>query len=217
MNKNTLIITTLAILGMFAFLAGAYFMTSAPDVKEYEELKVLGEKENTKWSKTNSILLVEYSDLQCPGCQYAHQLLKQLESDPDFPKIKERITFVYRHFPLDAAHPNARKAAHAAEAAAKQNKFFEWTDLLFTKQGEWGPKPEVEETFMQYAKDLKLNEDQFKKDMNSQETKDQVQKDFLSGSEFNVPGTPTFFLNGKLLESPQNVEAFKALLLNEIK
>jgi len=217
MNKNTLIISTLAILGMLVFLGGAYLLTSEPEVTEYPELKTTRSIDHSKWSPEKKILLVEYSDLQCPGCQYAHQLLSQLEKDPDFPTIKENITFVYRHFPLDSIHPNARRAAHTAEAAAKQGKFFEFSDVLFTNQGEWGPAENPDEQFMAYAKSLKLDLDQLKKDMNSKEMQDRVQSDFLTGTKVNIQGTPTFFLNGKLLESPQNVEDLKLLLMKEIK
>src|SRR5690606_8652134 len=122
------------------------------------------------------------------------------------PEVTENVTFVYRHFPLDAAHPNAREAAYAAEAAGKQGKFFEMHDVLFEKQSEWSPLPDPKETFIGYAEALKLDIEKFTTDMDSKEVQDKVQNDFLSGNEFNVQGTPTFFLNGKRIPNPASVE-----------
>ncbi len=218
MNKNTIIITAVSVFAMIGFLFGAYALTAKPKVTEYPQLKEVKATDHIKWSTKKQNVLIEYSDLQCPACQAYNELFKQLESDTQsFPKIKENITFVYRHFPLDNAHQNARKAAYAAEAAAKQGKFFEMHDVLFEKQRDWEFNNVPEKLFEQYAKELKLDVTKFNEDSKSKETQDKVQNQFLSGTEVNVQGTPTFFLNGKKLDNPGSVEEMKKVLLNEIK
>lgn len=213
MNRNNIIITVVSIIVMLGFLVGAYMVTSKPAVTEYPELKEVKASDHTKWSKKNERVLVEFSDLQCPACaQYHNVLLKELSKDKD---VTDNVTFVYRHFPLDAAHPHAREAGYAAEAAGKQGKFFEMHDLIFENQAKWSGEANPVNTFIGYAKGLKLNEDQFKKDMNSSEVKDRVQNDFLAGSDYGVQGTPTFFLNGKRLPNPATIEEFKQLLLTD--
>ena len=214
MNKNNIIIITVSIVAMFGFLYGAYMLTSKPEVSEFPQLKEVKATDHTKWSNKNENILVEYSDLQCPACgQYHNLLLSKLDEDKD---VTDKITFVYRHFPLDGAHPNAREAAYAAEAAAIQGKFFEMHDILFEKQAEWSPESNPDERFMTYAKELKLDEERFKKDMTSKEVQDKVQNDFLSGNDVQVQGTPTFFLNGTKLQNPASVEEFKKVLLEGV-
>lgn len=74
------------------------------------------------------VLMVEYSDLECPFCQRFHPTMKQALDE-----YEGQIAWVYRHFPLDALHPNARKAAEASECVAKvagNDKFWEFIDEL---------------------------------------------------------------------------------------
>lgn len=217
MNKNNIIITVVSVLAMVGFIFGAYALTNKPTAAEYPQLKEVKATDHIKWSTKKQNVFIEYSDLQCPACQAYHQLFKQIESDKDFPKIKENITFVYRHFPLDTAHPNARKAAYAAEAANKQGKFFEMHDVLFEKQSDWSASTTPEKIFEQYAKELKLDTTKFNADSKSKEVQDIVQNQFLSGSEVNVQGTPTFFLNGKKLDNPGSPDDMKKMLLSVIK
>jgi len=219
MNRNSLVITTLSIIGMIVFLAAAYIFTSGSgqDKTEYPDLKIVKKTDHTKWSTKNKTVFIEYSDFQCPACGQYYALMKNLDNDADGKKIMQNITFVYRHFPLDSAHPNARNAAHASEAAAKQGKFFEMHDLLFEKQGEWSTSDKTAEIFVSYAKSLKLNIEQFKKDTDSNSVKDIVQSDLLSGRDVNVQGTPTFFLNGKKIDNPGSLDELKKILLQEIK
>ena len=77
-------------------------------------------------------LLVEYSDFQCPACGIYYPIVKQLAEEEN-----ERVKVVYRHFPLRSIHPNAELAAKASEAAGKQNKFWEFHDMLFERQSRW--------------------------------------------------------------------------------
>jgi protein-disulfide isomerase len=217
MNKNNIIITVVSVLAMVGFIFGAYSLTNKPAAAEFPQLKEVKSNDNFKWSSKKQNVLIEYSDLQCPACQAYGQLFKQLESDADFPKIKENITFVYRHFPLDNAHKNARAAAYAAEAASTQGKFFEMHDKLFAEQREWEFSDTAQKLFEGYAKELKLDITKFNADVKSKAVQDKVQSQFLSGTEVNVQGTPTFFLNGKKLENPGSVEEMKKVLLGVIK
>ncbi|HRN70564.1 MAG TPA: thioredoxin domain-containing protein [Candidatus Woesebacteria bacterium] len=213
MNKNNIIITAVSIIVMLGFLVGAYLVTSQPQASEYPELKEIAATDHTKWSNKKEKVLVKFSDFQCPACaQYHNILLKELAKDKE---VTDNITFVYKHFPLDTPHPHAREAAYAAEAAGKQGKFFETHDLLFANQNSWSGESDPVETFVGYAKELKLNEEQFRKDMSSKEVQDKVQNDFLLGNKVGVQGTPTFFLNGKKLNNVGTIEEFKQLLLSE--
>lgn len=207
-------ITIGSVIAIIAFLFGAYAMTNKTEVTEFPVLNTLRANDHMKWSKEKKNIIIEYSDLQCPACQAFHQLLREVAKDD---KITKAYTFVYRHYPLDSIHPNARNGAQAAEAASKQGKFFEMHDILFDRQSEWTTEKQPLEKFKGYAKELKLNVDQFEKDFNSKEVKDIIQKDLLSGNDVEVNATPTFFINGKKITNPQSIEEFQKVLLENIK
>ncbi|MBI4215316.1 MAG: thioredoxin domain-containing protein, partial [Parcubacteria group bacterium] len=112
-------------------------------------------------------ILVEYSDFQCPACAYYHPIVQQLAE-----KYKEKLQFVYRHFPLKNIHKNAAPAAWAAEAAGKQGQFWEMQDKLFANQDEWANQKNPKDIFEQYAQSLGLDMEKFKSDFDSKEVRD---------------------------------------------
>lgn len=218
--SNKIIIGIISLIAVFGFLLAAYKFTNTSQNLIYPEINKVIASDHIKWfipnkvdgSKDKKNILVEYSDLQCPACKNFHVIIKsQIETDK---KIIDKVTFVYRHFPLINIHQNAEKAAYGAEAAGKQGKFFEYVDFLFTKQDEWAKAADVEKKFESYAKDLKLDIEKFKKDFDSKETKEKVAADILSGEKVNVNATPTFYLDGKKLDSIRSFDEFKQLLQN---
>lgn len=189
-------------------LFGAWFLTSTPQVAEKQDIP-LKTDDHVAANKKSKVILVEYSDFQCPACGQYHPMVKEI-----LKKYDKKILFVLRHFPLDQ-HKNAVSAARAAEAANKQGKFFEMGDLLFVNQATWGESKDPQKYFTEYAKKLKLNMDQFKKDnTNAQDAK--IQADRNSGVSLGVNSTPTFFLNGAKLSNPGSVDDFSKLIDAEL-
>lgn len=166
--------------------------------------------DHTKGPDTAKATLVEYSDFQCPACAQYEPLVQEVLTA--FPND---LRFVYRHFPLQAAHPKAMIAAQAAEAAGKQNKFWEMHDLLFVRQDEWVASTNVEKLFGDYAAGLGLNQEQFEKDLPESSIREKINADYVSATRFGVSGTPTFYLNGKRI-SPRSLDEFKTLIQAEI-
>lgn len=217
MKNKTLII--LSIVGFLAFLLVAYKLTATPQVSIYPEVNVIKSSDHVKWAEDKKNILVEYSDLQCPACKSFHEIIKtQLEATaPGKVDVTKSITFVYRHYPLLRIHPNSQVAALAAEAAGKQGKFFEYADLLFTKQEEWAPNSDPNKLFLQYAESLKLNKETFAKDMSSDEVRKKVAEDVASGDKGQINATPTFFLNGEKLNNLRSFDEFVTLLQEKAK
>lgn len=215
MTRNQIIITIVSVIAIFGFVVGAYFLTNKPQKVVFPEVNKISSADHIKWatdSASTKNILVEYSDLQCPACKNFHDIIKsQIEPDK---KITSKITFVYRHFPLTNIHKNAEKAAYAAEAAGKQGKFFEFVDVLFSKQTEWAQVGDAEKKFEAYAKALKLDVEKFNKDASSGEVKNKVALDTASGNKAEVQATPTFYLNGEKLDSIRSFDEFKKLLQN---
>src|SRR3989344_2071642 len=110
--------------------------------------------------KDAKVTIIEFSDFQCPFCsRFREQTFDQLKKEYiDTGKVK----FVYRDFPLESIHPNALKAAEASECADDQGKFWEYHDILFSKQDEWSQSDGISK-FKVYAKDLSLDTSKFDK------------------------------------------------------
>lgn len=141
------------------------------------------------------IVMVEYSDFQCPYCERHHPTLQQV-----FDQYGDDIVWVYRHYPL-SFHPNAEPAALASECAAEQNKFWEFADAMFEGQtGNLdGSAATASAFFTSTAKDLGLNMSKFESCVSSKKYQDKVDADMASGSASGVNGTPATFINGVLV------------------
>lgn len=180
--------------------------------KPKTETQVVGNQEVTEadWKRgavSPKVTLVEYSDLQCPACAAYQPMVEEiLRSFPD------DLVLVYRHFPLRQLHPNAQLAGQAAEAAGNQGKFWEMHDLFFARQSSWAEAENPKETFIGYANELGLDEEKFKQDLGSDETKQKVEEDYRDGLEARVNATPTFILDGKKIANPRTIEEFVRLV-----
>lgn len=171
----------------------------------------ISQNDNFKGNIESSVVLVEYSDFQCPACGAYFPLLKALVEE-----FGSEIQFVYRHFPL-AQHQHAELAGRAAEAAGKQGKFWEMHDLIFENQRSWSNLRNAEEAFSQYAGQIGLDMEKFQADLDSQEVKERVRRDYSGGLSSGVNSTPTFFLNGVKLQNPRSYDEFRAVILNALQ
>lgn len=139
------------------------------------------------------VTLEEFGDFECPPCSVMSVTLHQLEKD-----YHGKLRVIFRHFPL-AMHPHAREAAHAAEAAHQQGKFWEMHDLLYQKQAQWSKGADVPALFPGFAGELGLDLERFKKDMTSAEIAARVTADHELGKSRSVTSTPTIFINNVAL------------------
>ncbi|MDP2629524.1 MAG: thioredoxin domain-containing protein [Candidatus Harrisonbacteria bacterium] len=170
-------------------------------------IPAIGEGDWTKGNPDAQLELVEYSDFQCPACASYFPIVTQLLEE-----YENEILFAYRHFPLRSIHPHAQLAGQAAEAAGQQDQFWAMHDLIFENQLAWSRQIRPKASFVEYASQLSLDLEQFEADMESNETEQEVNADFNSGERAGVPGTPTFFLNGEMIQSPRSLDEFKALI-----
>ena len=157
------------------------------------------------------VALIEYSDFECPACGQYQPIIKQLQE-----MFPDDLQIVYRHYPLTQIHKYADQAARVAEAAGMQGKFWEMHDKLFENQENWSSLSDPTMEFEQYAEEIGLNIEQFKSDINSDFAKGHVSRDRTSGNKLGLRGTPTFFLQGRQIQSPPTFEAFRALIQSVI-
>jgi len=174
-------------------------------------LDAVGSNDWVEGATSPSVVLVEYSDFECPYCAVYYAVVKQLtELYPD------RLAVVFRNYPL-SGHANAMPAAQAAEAAGKQGKFFEMHNLLFDNQDAWSSLADAASTFEGYARQLGLNMDQYRADVASQDIKDRIAQQVKSGDAAKIGGTPTFFLNGTKIQPKPTVDDFRTLIDGAIR
>ena len=150
------------------------------------------------------VTIVEFSDFQCPYCGAAHAELGRLLGE-----FEGQVKLVFKHFPL-GGHERAMPAARAAQAAAAQGKFWEMHDLLFEHQSA------LEDADLErYARELGLDIDRFKSDMSAPTTQERIDSDRSEGERLMVRGTPTMYVDGRLLREPP--KALLAYLREELE
>lgn len=149
-------------------------------------------KPNVKVS--SPVILEEYGDYQCPPCGALYPVLKNIESE-----YGDQVRIVFHHFPLTSIHKNALIAARAAEAARNQGKFWEMHDRLYRNQNSWKDMPDPKPAFVGYAGELGLNADRFASDMDGGDVEQRIASDMRRGSASGVTGTPTVFIEGRML------------------
>ena len=144
-------------------------------------------KSPVKGAKAQKLLLIEFADFQCPYCAEAHKILKQYME-----RNQNKVTLVYKHYPLTSIHPEAISAAKAAFAAQKQGKFWQYHDALFEQQDQLGEK-----LYVEIAKKLQLDLAQFNQQRNSEEFVNVLAEDQQLADRLGIQGTPFFFMNGE--------------------
>ena len=143
-----------------------------------------------------AVTLEEFGDFQCPPCGKLSEPLNQLQK-------KYNLRVIFREFPLPI-HVHAKEAAHAAEAAARQGRFWQMHDLLYREQAVWSKSLDARTLFNAYAGMLQLDLDRFKKDMDSSEVEQKVQLDVGRGAAIGVKNTPTIFINNEAVPGPNS-------------
>lgn len=151
------------------------------------------------------VTITEFSDFQCSFCKkfWAETLprLKEMYIKPG------RVRFIYRHLAILGEH--SVQAALAAECAGEQGKFWEYHDRLFAAQG---PLAFTRAKLKRYAQELNLDGDAFSRCLESGKYMKKVEGETGAGQFLGARGTPTFFINGRLLIGAHPFETFEAVI-----
>ena len=178
-----------------------------PTQQEPSKIEVSVDDDAMKGSANASVTIIEFSDFECPFCtRFWEQTLPQIEKEYI---ATGKVNFVYRDFPL-SFHPNAQKAAEAAECAGEQGKYWEMHDKIF-ETGALGIT-----SLKQHAVDLGLDSKKFDDCLDSGKYASEVQKDFQDGQAAGVTGTPAFFINGIKVVGAQPFSAFQQIIEQEL-
>ncbi|MFK8138841.1 MAG: DsbA family protein [Bdellovibrionales bacterium] len=152
------------------------------------------------------IVIVEYSDFECPYCTRGYNTIQEVKK-----AYGDKVKFVYKHLPLDF-HPLAMPAAQYFEAIAKQSvdKAFKFHDAIFENQGKL--KSGKEKWMQDTAKKLGVNVKKMLKDAESAEVKARIQADIAEARKFGISGTPGFIINGVTLKGAYPFPEFKRII-----
>ena len=145
-----------------------------------------------------AVTLEEFGDFQCPSCGSYYPELKKIEAE-----FGDNLKVIFRELPLLPMHEHALLAAQAAEAAGLQGKFWEMHDKLYENQAKWVEEKDLVPVFVDYAKQIGLNPDQFMKDLNGEAVAVRIFQDGKRAHSFGLKGTPSFFVNGKEAKDDQ--------------
>lgn len=174
--------------GLFEELrAAASVKSTMPDVRSPPRDVDLAPHTARKGAAGAKIRVVEFADFQCPYCSRAAEAVSALTK-----RYGDRVEFAYRHFPLRGMHPDADRAAQAAQCAGRQGKFWEMHDKLYTAQQSLDA-----ESILSAAKDLGLDAAKLEGCLTNGEAAGEVEIDLKKGTELGVEGTPSFFINGR--------------------
>lgn len=168
------------------------------------ELNV-GSDDHIRGNPSAPVTIVEFSDLQCPFCQRFHPTLQQALAE-----YGDQVRWVYKHFPLDAIHPNARPAAEASECVAEQkgnDGFWQFVDGVFENQSRIGP-----DLYRELAQNIGLNMGQFDDCVSSRKYQQKVEDQYQQGVAAGVRGTPGSFVNGEAVSGAVPYDTLKAAI-----
>lgn len=160
-------------------------------------LPVSSERDHIRGPVDAPIVLLEYGDYECPFCGAAHPVVQELRR-----LMGNRMSVVYRHFPLTNVHPHAEPAAEAAEAAGAQGRFWAMHDMLYEHQDALDA-----EDLLAYAQAIGLDVPRFVRELADGTHRPRVREDFMSGVRSGVNGTPTFYVNGVRHEGPADLQS----------
>jgi protein-disulfide isomerase len=163
---------------------------------------------NENKNLNGKVLIVEYADFECPFCvrfyEDAYQDIKKEYIDTGL------VEFEFRHFPL-SSHRNAFTAALAYECANEQGQAEAYHDNLFESS-----KSLSNQKYLEIARDLNLNLEEFQICLEEQRYSEKIQNDFDTAREKGVRGTPTVFVNGQMIVGAVPFSTFKDAIEREL-
>lgn len=209
LSKSVIVALVIGVLagGAGGFYAGQRYRPSRAQGPEpgpaYIALAAWSPRKGPEHAK---VTIVEFSDLQCPFCARVNPTLQQIEKT-----YGDDVAIVFRHKPLPM-HKDARSAALAMQAAARQGKAWEMHDKMFADRADLS-QPTVEK----FAGELGLDVTKFKADYEDPKLGEEVDADSKAADEAGARGTPTFFINGRRIRGARPFGDFKKVIDEEIE
>lgn len=156
-----------------------------------------------------AMTLVEFSDLECPFCRQFHPTILQALQE-----YGDDVRWVYKHFPLDGLHPQARPAAEASECVWEQkgnDGFWQFVDAMFEEQERLGSA-----FYREAAEQIEVNLAQFDDCVSTRKYQNKVEQDYQQGIQAGVSGTPGSYVNGVLVRGAVPYSQLKSIIDSQL-
>jgi protein-disulfide isomerase len=158
-----------------------------------------------KGNASAPVTIVEFVDYECPHCKHVQPVLRQILDE-----YHDEVKVLFKHYPL-GGHTNARAAAEAATAAARQGKFWAYNDKLWAMSDSLTPA-----VMEQIAKEVGLDVAKWRADFESEAIKARVQKDRDQGEALAIAATPTIYINGRQFTDARDVDSLRDWINEEL-
>ena len=208
----------LAIIAAGAMISLAILITKSPssnsinqptnEKKDLSEIKIspVGDNDHILGNLKAKVIVVEYSDTECPFCKSFHGIMHQIVDN-----YGNKVAWVYRHFPIDALHPKARKEAEATECAASlagNDGFWKYIDKIYEiTPSNNGLDPAL---LSEIANEIGVDKQEFETCLSSQKFKDKINNYISDGAKAGAQGTPysLVLVNGKVVDVINGAQPF---------
>ncbi len=195
-NRNNALLIPLSIVLAGAMIAGAVYLggnkggalalDSIQDLKKEVKVEAVNSSDHILGSKTAEIVVIEYSDFECPFCKVFHNTMHQIVDEYD-----GKVAWVYRHFPIEQLHSKAKKESEASECAFDQGGntlFWKYIDKLFATTNSNDSLDLAK--LPQIASDLGLNVDLFNECLENGKYTKKIEDDIVKAMDAGASGTP---------------------------
>lgn len=174
-------------------------------VGKYLSLPEVKDGDATVGPSDAKVKVFMYSDFQCPYCKLLYTSLKNVMN-----QYKDRVSFSYKHLPLDF-HPQANNAALASACAQEQGKFWEYAEKLYSTQAEWSNTKDTAK-FKDYALVLGLKTSDFNQCLDDKKYQSKIDENRLEAGSFGISGTPAMFINDDFQTGAISADQLKAAI-----
>jgi protein-disulfide isomerase len=157
-------------------------------------------------ARSAPVTIVEFSDYQCPFCARLVPVLAQVLTT-----YGDRVSIVWKDFPLEESHPRAAKLAEAARCAGDYGKYWEFHDRVFANQA-----AAATTSFEDYARSVGLPAAEFAACVNSGRHAKRVTESLAAGNRLGVDATPTLFINGRVMAGAEPFEVLARIIDDEL-
>ena len=185
--------------------------TLGAPVGKYLELPGIDNENPSFGNKDAKTRVVVFSDFQCPYCKVFYSTLRSVMKN-----YQDKVFFGFKQLPLVEIHPQSENAALASMCAMEQGKFWEYSDILYAKQNEWGAKSDTS-IFKTYAQNLGLKADDFSGCLDSKKYQNELVADADEAQNFGITGTPTIFIGDKVETGALSADELKADIEEQLK
>ena len=206
MNKFTVIVIAIILLGFGGLIAWSIATRTTNDLSEIDPAKIVvapndetgGIAEHVRGKEDSPVVVVEYADLQCPGCKTLMPRMTRI-----YEQYGDRVAFVFRNYPLKD-HYNARAAAAACESAGFQGHYWEMLEAMYSYRDTWNTllgserTAKFREIFLKAVPDGDV--EAFEKALGDERIEKKINYDRDLGKKQNVDATPAVFVNGQKID-----------------